>query len=377
MNLIPFNVPTTLGNEVDYFKEVIESRKFCGDGVFTEKCHNFLERYINCKKALLTTSCTHALELCALLLDIAPGDEVIMPSYTFVSSANPFVLRGATVVFVDIDPITMNIDPGQLEKAITNRTKLIVVVHYAGVPCEMDHIMDISAKFNLPIVEDAAQCMGSFYKNKHLGVIGDFGCISFHETKNLHCGEGGALIINNQKYIERAEILREKGTNRKKFLQGQVDKYSWVDIGSSYLPSELNAGFLYCQLLAIDEILNKRQKSWDLYFRLLSDVKEVTLPQKALNYKHNAHIFFIKTVSPNTRKMLIQFLREKGIQSAFHYTPLHSSISGQKYCKYISRTNHTTIESEKILRLPLFFQIEEEQIVFICQTIKDFFIKSL
>ena len=279
MYKIPFNIPLVIGNELSFLKEVIEKRKICGDGYYTSECSKLLAEYLDCKNILLTTSCTHALEMCAILLDIKTGDEIIMPSFTFVSTANAFLLRGAKIVFVDIDPNTMNISPDEIEKNITEKTKLIVIVHYAGAACDLDAIMGISYKYNIPFVEDAAQCIGSFYKGKHLGTFGVMGCLSFHETKNIHCGEGGALIINDNSLLERAEILREKGTNRKKYLSGQVDKYSWVDVGSSYLPSELNAAFLYCQLENIENVNKSRRKIWEEYYSSLSSIKGIELPE--------------------------------------------------------------------------------------------------
>ncbi len=372
---IPFNIPTLIGNEIGYLNEVFANSKFCGDGPLTEKCHEFLKKYLDCENILLTTSCTHAIEMSALLLNVKEGDEVIMPSYTFVSSANPFVLRGAKIIFVDIDPMTMNIDPFEIEKNITENTKLILVVHYAGVSCDMDKIMNISKQYNIPVVEDSAQCMGAFHKGRHLGTIGDLGCISFHETKNIHCGEGGALIINNKSFVDRAEVIREKGTNRRKFLLGQIDKYSWVDLGSSYLPSELNAAFLYGQLLNIDLITKRRRSIWQLYFDKLSHVKELQLPIEALKHNHNGHIFYIKVKDVNTRNSLLDYLKDNNIQVTFHYVPLHSSIAGQKFGVYKSENDFTSIESARLIRLPNYFQITDDQIIETCNYISRFYQK--
>lgn len=327
-------------------------------------------------KALLTTSCTHATEMAALLMDIKPGDEVIMPSYTFVSTADAFVLRGAKAVFVDIRPDTMNIDENLIENAITERTKAIVPVHYAGVSCEMDKIMEIALKYNLKIVEDAAQGILSTYKGKMLGTIGDFGCYSFHETKNYSMGEGGALLIRDPDYIEKAEIVREKGTNRSKFFRGQIDKYTWVDAGSSYLPSDLNAAYLWAQLEQADKIFDNRMKTWKLYYELLLDLQEqgvISLPVVPENCTHNAHMFYIKTKDLDERTRLIDFLKEQGILAVFHYIPLHTAPAGRKFGVFCGEDRYTTKESERLVRLPMYYGLEEEKVVYIVNKIKDFY----
>ena len=311
--MIYFNNPPFVGNELEYVRQAIDNQKICGDGPFTKKCSQWIESKTGTSKALLTTSCTHATEMAALLLDIKPGDEVIMPSYTFVSTADAFVLRGAKAVFVDIRPDTMNIDENLIENAITEHTKAIVPVHYAGVSCEMDKITELALKYNLKIVEDAAQGLLSTYKGKMLGTIGDFGCYSFHETKNYSMGEGGALLIRDPNYIEKAEIIREKGTNRSKFFRGQIDKYTWVDAGSSYLPSDLNAAYLWAQLEQADKIFDNRMKTWNLYYELLTDLQKqgvISLPVVPENCAHNAHMFYIKAKDLDERTHLIDFLKE-------------------------------------------------------------------
>ena len=331
--MINFNIPPNVGNELDYVKQAIDSHKICGDGQFTKKCNAWLEERFNCQKVLLTTSGTTALDMAALLCDLQPGDEVILPSYTFSSTATAFVLAGAKLVFVDIRPDTMNIDENKIENAITSRTKVIVAMHYAGVACEMDTIMDIAKRHNLKVVEDAAQAVMSTYKGKALGTIGDFGCYSFHETKNYSMGEGGALLINKPEYNERAEILREKGTNRAKFFRGQVDKYTWVDFGDSYLPSELNAAYLWAQLEQADEINNNRLTTWKTYYEALKYLEEagkLELPYIPTECTHNAHMFYIKLKNLEERTKFIAYLREHEVQSVFHYIPLHSAPAGQK-----------------------------------------------
>ncbi len=354
-NMIPFNIPYISGEEESYIKEAIQNKNLAGDGIFTKKCQTFLEDFTKSPNVLLTTSCTHALELSALLCDIEPGDEVIMPSFTFVSSANAFVLRGAKIVFVDIRPDTMNIDEQKIESAITNKTKAILVMHYAGVACAMDEIMMIADRHQLFVIEDAAQCMDAYYKGKHLGTIGHLGAFSFHSTKNIHCGEGGALLINEKRLIERAEIIREKGTNRKSFLRGEVDKYSWVDIGSSYLMNELSAAFLYAQLLNLNDVTQNRLKLWQKYYKLLNKNNAETT---TLDYKHNGHIFFIKCKDKVERSALIQFLKTKEIKAYFHYVPLHSSKTGKIRGRFHGEDIFTTKESEKLLRLPLYYDLE-------------------
>jgi len=359
--MIKFNIPPVVGDEVDYIKEAIEMRKLSGDGFFTKKCNELLKDITGTKGALLTTSCTHALEMAAILCDIESGDEVIMPSYTFVSTANAFVLRGAKIVFVDIRPDTMNIDEKLIEEAITPKTKAIVVVHYAGVSCEMDAIVEIAKRYELLIVEDAAQAIGSLYKGRPLGAIGDFGALSFHETKNISCGEGGAFLSNIAKYIERAEVIREKGTNRTQFFRGEVDKYSWVDIGSSYLPSELNAAFLAAQLAKMKLINSDRMRSWNYYNEKLSKLAiqgKVELPQIPDSCTHNAHMFWVKSENLEERSRLIAFLKKNGVASVFHYVPLHSSRAGRELGIFHGEDKYTTRESEKLLRLPLYYGLE-------------------
>lgn len=327
-------------------------------------------------KALLTTSCTHATEMAALLCNIKPDDEVIMPSYTFVSTADAFVLRGAKAVFVDIRPDTMNIDENLIEEAITERTKAIVPVHYAGVSCEMDKIMEIAQKYNLKVVEDAAQGIMSTYKGKMLGTIGDFGCYSFHETKNYSMGEGGALLIKDASYAEEAEIIREKGTNRSKFFRGQIDKYTWVDAGSSYLPSELNAAYLWAQLESAEEINNNRINSWNCYYENLALLKEegyLELPYIPDGCIHNAHMFWIKAKDLEERTKLIAFLKSKGIGSVFHYIPLHSSPAGLRFGRFCGEDKYTTKESERLTRLPMYYGLEQHQVEYICEKIKEFY----
>jgi dTDP-4-amino-4,6-dideoxygalactose transaminase len=356
--MIVFNQPTVLGIEQKYIQQVCKNKKFSGDGEFTRKCHQWFEDKLPCKKALLTTSCTSALDMAAILADIHPGDEVILPSYTFVSTANAFALRGARLAFVDIRPDTMNIDETLIEGAITDKTKVIVPVHYAGVSCEMDTIMDIAHRHHLLVIEDAAQGVTSTYKGRQLGTIGHLGCYSFHETKNYTCGEGGALIINDERFIERAEIVREKGTNRSNFFRGQVDKYTWVDIGSSYLPSELNAAYLLAQLESVDKILEDRLGSWNHYYnglRELVDKKIIEVPVVPDGCTHNGHMFYIKTKDLEERTKLIDYLKEHDITSVFHYIPLHSAPAGQCYGRFSGEDQYTTFESERLLRLPLYY----------------------
>ncbi len=374
--MINFNVPPVIGNELEYMEEAIRNRKICGDGVFTSKCSKWIEKYTGTEKALLTTSCTHATELAAILADIKEGDEVIMPSYTFVSTANAFAIRGAKIVFVDIRPDTMNIDETLIENAITSHTKVIVPVHYAGVSCEMDTICEIARKYNLKIVEDAAQGVMSSYKGKPLGTIGDYGCYSFHETKNYSMGEGGALLIKDPKNVERAEIIREKGTNRSQFFRGQIDKYTWVDIGSSYLPSELNAAYLWAQLEQAEVINDNRMKSWNLYYKELECLKEagkIDLPAIPSECQHNAHMFYIKAHDLEERSRLIKYLNSKEINSVFHYIPLHSAPSGVKYGVFVGEDRYTTKESERLLRLPLYYGLEEADVYKVVQELKNFY----
>lgn len=374
--MISFNIPPYVGKEIKYMEEAIKNLKICGDGPFTKKCNEWIEKKTGTEKALLTTSCTHATEMTALLADIKPGDEVIMPSYTFVSTADAFVLRGATVVFVDIRPDTMNIDENLIEAAITEKTRAIVPVHYAGVSCEMDRIMEIAKKYNLLVIEDAAQGIMATYKGQALGTIGDFGCFSFHETKNLSMGEGGALLIKDSANIEKAEIIREKGTNRSKFFRGQIDKYTWVEAGSSYLPSDLNAAFLWAQLEMAEEITQNRLKTWDLYYEGLKDLEingKIQLPFVPEGCEHNAHMFYIKAKNLDERTQLISFLREKGIWAVFHYIPLHSAPAGEAYGRFYGEDRYTTKESEKLLRLPLYYKISTEDVAYIIEMVHEFY----
>ena len=373
MKKIPFNVPLVVGTEEKYLKESLVNKKFSGDGSFTKKCNDWFEEKLDVPKVLLTTSCTHALEMTAILLGIKEGDEIIMPSYTFVSTANAFVLRGAKIIFVDIRPDTMNIDETKIEEVITDKTKVIVPVHYAGVACDMDTIMSIAKKHNLYVVEDAAQGMMSSYKGKPLGTIGHFGAFSFHETKNYTCGEGGILIINDEKFIQRAEIIREKGTNRSLFLRGVVDKYRWVDMGSSYLPSELNASFLYAQLGQVDKVNEKRLALWGEYYKNLKDIKELILPTIPKEVEHNAHMFYIKLKDDRVRQDMIYHLATREIQSVFHYIPLHESRSCIEYFEFRGEDKYTTFESEKLLRLPIYYDLTIEDIKHICDEVRSFF----
>lgn len=374
--MISFNVPPCVGTELKYIKEAIESHKICGDGAFTKKCNAWLEERFQAQKVLLTTSGTTALDMAALLCELEEGDEVILPSYTFSSTATSAVLGGAKLVFADIRPDTMNIDETKIEAAITERTKAIIAVHYAGVACEMDTITEIAKKHHLLVIEDAAQGVMSTYKGRALGTIGDFGCYSFHETKNYSMGEGGALVINNPEYNERAEILREKGTNRSKFFRGQVDKYTWVDFGDSYLPSELNAAYLWAQLCAADEINENRMASWKLYYEELKELEEegkIQLPVIPKDCVHNAHMFYIKCKELEERTRFIAYLKEEGIMAVFHYIPLHSAPAGLKYGRFAGEDIYTTAESERLVRLPMYYGLEPETVKFICEKIKAFY----
>ena len=374
--MINFNVPPYTGKELDYIKQAVESRKICGDGQFTKKCQELIEEYTGTKKCLLTTSGTDSLEMAAVLADIKEGDEVIMPSYTFVSTANAFVLRGAKIVFVDIRPDTMNIDEKLIEDAITDKTKAIVPVHYAGVGCEMDAIMEIAKNHGLKVIEDAAQGVMGFYKGKALGSIGDFGCYSFHETKNYSMGEGGAILINNENDVLRGEIVREKGTNRSQFFRGQVDKYTWMDVGSSFLPSELNAAYLYAQLEIKEKINEERLKCWNFYYENLKDLAEkglIELPFIPKECFHNAHMFYIKTENLEVRTKLISYLKEHGIGSVFHYVPLHSSPAGEKFSRFSGEDKYTTKESERLTRLPMYYGLTLQQCGQIVDCIHEFY----
>ena len=374
--MISFNVPPCTGNEMKYIEQAIASHKICGDGSFTKKCNAWLEQRFDAKKVLLTTSGSTALDMAALLCGIEPGDEVILPSFTFSSTANSFVLAGAKLVFVDIRPDTMNIDEKLIERAITDKTKVICPMHYAGVACEMDTIMDIARRHDLLVVEDAAQGVMASYKGKALGTIGDFGCYSFHETKNYSMGEGGAVVINNPDYIEKAEILREKGTNRAKFFRGQVDKYTWVDFGDSYLPSELNAAYLWAQLEMADEINNDRLHSWHEYdaaFKPLEAEGKLVLPTIPEGCVHNAHMYYVKTKDIEERSRLIDFLKENGIWAVFHYIPLHTAPAGLKFGEFRGEDVYTTKESERLLRLPMFYKLTEAEVDYIVSKVKEFY----
>ena len=373
---INFNVPPFTGREMIYIKQAVDAQKICGDGQFTAKCNKWIENKTGCEKALLTTSCTHATELAALLADIRPGDEVIMPSYTFVSTADAFVLRGATPVFVDIRPDTMNIDETLIEDAITERTKAIVPVHYAGVGCEMDVIMDIAGRHNLMVIEDAAQGIMSTYKGQALGAIGDMGCFSFHETKNFSMGEGGALLMKDSRFIEDAEIFREKGTDRSKFFRGQVDKYRWVNYGSSYLPSDMNAAYLWAQLELADEITKARMDRWNQYDALLRDLADKGLIEQPFvpDYcTHNAHMYYIKVRDLEQRGDFINFMKSKDVLTVFHYVPLHTAPAGLKYGRFHGEDNFTTRESDRLVRLPMYYALIEDDVNYICECVHEYF----
>ena len=374
--MINFNVPPYTGKELDYIQEAVLEHKICGDGKFTKRCSQWMEEKTGSNKVLLTTSCTHATEMAALLCDIQAGDEVIMPSYTFVSTADAFVLRGAIPVFVDIRPDTMNIDEKLIEAAITPKTKAIVPVHYAGVSCEMDSIMEIAKKYNLKVIEDAAQGIMSTYKGRALGTIGDFGCYSFHETKNYSMGEGGALLIQQQDKIEEAEIIREKGTNRSKFFRGQIDKYTWVDAGSSYLPSELNAAYLWAQLEQADEMNENRLAAWERYYESLKGLEEhkkIQLPYIPKECTHNAHMFYLKTKDLQERSNFITYMKENGVSCVFHYIPLHSSPAGKKYGRFHGEDKYTTKESERLVRLPMYYNLNQQDQEKIIKFVLQFF----
>lgn len=374
---IPFNIPPYVGHEMEYLQKACEvNHKICGDGPFTKQCKAWVEEKTGTAGCLMTTSGTSALEMAAHLSHIQPGEEVIMPSYTFCSTADAFVLKGAVPVFVDIRPDTMNLDETLLEDAITDKTRAIAAVHYAGVSCEMDTILEIAKRHHLTVVEDAAQGVMSSYKGKALGTIGDFGCYSFHETKNYSMGEGGAILIRDPEKISEAEILREKGTNRSQFFRGQIDKYTWVDYGSSFLPSELNAAYLMAQLDRADEINNARLSRWEQYYRLLSPLAEegrIELPVIPEGCVHNAHMFYIKTKDLEERQALIQALREQGILAVFHYIPLHSSPAGKKFGRFHGEDRYTTRESERLLRLPMYYSLTEENVNDVVSVIEEFY----
>lgn len=373
--MIYFNKPPYVGKEKDYIAEAIASGKICGDGAFTQKCHKLLEDMTGSQKVLLTTSGTHSLEMAALLCGLKPGDEVILPSFTFSSTANAFALVGAKLVFVDIRPDTMNIDETKIEAAITDKTRVIVPVHYAGVGCEMDTIMEIAKKYNLKVVEDAAQGVMSTYHGKALGTIGDFGCFSFHETKNYSMGEGGALLIRDAENNEAAEVLREKGTNRSRFLRGQVDKYTWVGYGSSYLPSDMNAAYLLAQLEEAEKINKDRLARWDQYRELLSPLEKegkIEIAHIPEGCEHNAHMFWIKLKNLEERTAMIAYLKENGIYSMFHYVPLHSAEAGLRFGEFAGEDVYTTKESNRLTRLPMYYGLTEEEVEKVCDTVKSF-----
>lgn len=374
--MIPFNIPPFTGNEMKYIREAVDNQKICGDGPFTKRCSAWMEEHTGTSRALLTTSCTHANELAVLLLDLQPGDEVIMPSFTFVSSADAYVLRGVVPVFVDIRPDTMNIDENLIEDAITERTKAIEVVHYAGVGCNMDKIMEIADKYHLYVIEDAAQAVNAYYNGKALGTFGDFGCYSFHETKNYSMGEGGALLIRDPGYIDAAEIIREKGTNRSQYYRGQVDKYTWMNYGSSYLPSDMNAAYLWAQLELAEEINAKRISVWNYYQEALRDLADrglIEVPYVPKECTHNAHMFYVKTKDLQERTDFIAFMDQKGIMTPFHYVPLHTAPAGRKYARFHGEDRYTTSESDRLVRLPLFYAITEEQMEYVVRMTKEFY----
>lgn len=376
---LSFNEPVYVEKGIEYINDaIVKNRRLNGDGPFTAKCTAWFQEHLS-TKCLLTTSCTTALEMAAILTDIQAGDEVIMPSYTFVSTADAFVLRGAYVKFIDIRKDTLNMDETLIERAITPRTKAIVPVHYAGVGCEMDTIMDIAKKHNLYVVEDAAQGMMATYKGRALGTIGDFGAYSFHETKNYTMGEGGLCLINNEAHMKRAEIIREKGTNRAQFFRGEVDKYSWVDVGSSYLPSEMNAAYLYAQLEIADEINHKRLALWKQYQNGLSELADkeyLELPYIPPECEHNAHMFYIKVRDLEERTHLLTYLKNSGIGAVFHYVPLHSSIAGRKYGEFVGEDIYTTAESDRLIRLPMFYGLEAEQVEYVMERIREYYYRQ-
>ncbi len=374
--MIDFNIAPYTGNEINYIKDAVNRHKICGDGFYTQKCSEWIQEKFNVNNVFLTTSCTHALEMTAILANIKEGDEVIMPSYTFVSTANAFVLRGAKIIFVDIKPDTMNINENLIESAISKKTKAIVPVHYASVACNMDKINEIAKKHNLIVIEDAAQAVMSFYKNKALGTLADFGCFSFHETKNFSMGEGGALLFNNNNFKESAEIIREKGTNRSKFHKGQIDKYTWMDFGSSYLPSDINAAYLWAQLELADKIINNRLDSWNFYYEALSGLckqGKIELPYIPAECTHNAHMFYIKLENLDKRTKFIDFMNKRDIQCVFHYIPLHLAPAGKKFGEFAGEDKFTSKESERLVRLPLYYGIEKYKLEAVVEGIKSFF----
>ncbi len=377
LKMIGFNIPPYVEGTEKYLQEAINNHKICGDGSFTFKCQKILEEKFNSEKIFLTTSGTTALEMACMLADIGPGDEVILPSYTFSSTATAIVNFGGTPVFVDIRPDTMNMDETKIEAAITPKTKAIMVMHYAGVACEMDSIIAIARKHNLLVIEDAAQGVNALYKGRYLGTIGDLGCYSFHETKNYSMGEGGAISINNPDYLDRAAIIREKGTNRTQFINGQVDKYTWVDKGSSYLPSDILAAYIYPQLLIMDDINDNRRKSFEIYYENLQDMNDhVELPFVPEECQHNGHMFYIKARDLNERVRLQKYLRENGVEAVFHYIPLHSADEGLKVGRFVGEDIYTTKESERLLRLPMYYGLKKEDILKVCDTIRSFYEKE-
>ncbi|MFD1037579.1 dTDP-4-amino-4,6-dideoxygalactose transaminase [Virgibacillus byunsanensis] len=374
--MIPFNKPCVIGKESQAIQEAMTQSKLSGNGPFGQKCTNWLEKHLDCEKALLTPSCTAALEMTALLTEVSEGDEVIMPSYTFVSTANAFALRGASIRFVDVEPSTMNINPVKIEEAITEHTKAIVIVHYAGIACDMHAIMDIAYRHHLWVIEDAAQALLSTYKEEPLGTIGHFGTISFHETKNITCGEGGALIINEESAVERAEILQEKGTNREQFIKGMVDKYTWRDIGSSYLLSDLNAAYLHVQLEHAETINHERKLIWEYYdyeLQPLFDSRELSGPTVPDSCEHNGHLYYLKTSCEEERSHLIEFLNDQGIMAVSHYVPLHSAHAGKRNGSFSGVDQYTTTESQKLVRLPLYYGIEKEDVDHVVNCLHQFY----
>lgn len=373
---IPFNRPFIVGKELFYISQAVLGGHLAGDGRFTKLCNEWMERKFNAKKVMLTNSCTAAMEMSAILADIQPGDEVIMPSYTFVSTANAFVLRGARIRFVDIRPDTLNIDEALIEAAITAKTKAIVPVHYAGIACEMDTILEIASRHNLLVIEDAAQGVNATYKERYLGTLGHLGAFSFHETKNFISGEGGALVVNDERFIERAEIIREKGTNRSKFFRGEVDKYTWVDIGSSFLPSEIIAAFLYAQLEESEEITRKRWKIFNYYREQFTSLQErgmLRMPSWHSECVHNAHMFYIIVNDGETRNRLLRFLKERGIYAVFHYIPLHSSPMGRRMGYSNGDLPVTEDLSARLLRLPCYFELTKSDQDRIVEEVHRFF----
>ncbi len=376
--MISFNVPPCTGNELKYISEAVAAHKICGDGQFTKRCNAWLEERFHANKVMLTTSGSTALDMAFELCELKPGDEVILPSYTFSSTANAAVLCGARLIFVDIRPDTMNLDEKKIEQAITDRTKVICCVHYAGVACEMDTIMDIAHRHGLRVIEDAAQGVMSTYKGRALGTIGDFGCYSFHETKNYSMGEGGAIVINTPEFNEKAEILREKGTNRSKFFRGQVDKYTWVDFGDSYLPSELNAAYLWAQLEVADKINEDRLSSWNAYYeglKPLADEGKIELPVIPEGCVHNGHMFYIKAKDLQERTALISYLKTQNVNAVFHYVPLHSAPAGYKFGRFEGEDEYTTKESERLLRLPMYYGLKKEDLQHVIESVREFYKK--